>query len=397
VEETVMREEPTGWPETDEALATSLTRHGLTVNAVTRIIIASRPALMFAATATPDDLIPIGATKVGGRPDLPPGMVWPVRPAYANAAEMAQEARDQATRLHLDAGLRPPWTTEAEGEALLVEARRQREESRAFMKTLGVEDDVLDTAFDPALFSAELAAGSARTAGAKAGAASGPFPLSFLAQVDLAALANEPGFDPALPRHGRLYLFYDLLLMPASFDPASAPALRVIYDDGGPGALERAALPDALARVADVEMIAFASAAMTPRSVMTTPNDLTVDDPGERGGDDYDEWLSTVAGWPGDGEAGAYQLCGWPREIQSGMAQTAQLAANGVYAGSADALEAAEARLLLAGAGEWRLLFQFGADDEGGGLPAGALNILIREDDLLARRFDCVWAIYEDS
>lgn len=392
-----MREEPTGWPETDEALATSLTQHGLTVDAVTRVIIAARPALMFAATPTADNLIPIGATKVGGRPDLPAGMAWPVRPAYANAAEMAQEARDQATRLHLDAGLRPPWTTEAEGEALLVEARRQREKSRAFMKTLGVEDDVLDTAYDPALFPAELAAGSAQTAEAKADAAGGPFPLSFLAQVDLAALANEPGFDPALPCHGRLYLFYDLLLMPASFDPASAPALRVIYDDGGSGAPERAALPNALARVADVERVEFASVAMTPQSVITTPNDLTAEDPGAGENEDYDEWLSTVAGWPGDGEAGPYQLCGWPREIQSGMARTVQLAANGVYAGSADAFAAAEARRLLPGAGAWRLLFQFGADDEGGGVPAGALNILIREDDLLARRFDHAWAVFEDS
>lgn len=386
-----------GWPETDEALATSLTRHGLTVDAVTRIIIASRPALMFAATAADEDLIPIGATKVGGRPDLPPNVTWPVRPAYANAAEMAQEARDEATRLHLDAGLRPPWTTEAEGEALLVEARRQREESRAFMKTLGVEDDMLDSAFDPSLFSAELAAGSARTAEVKAEAAGGPFPLSFLAQIDLAALANEPGFDPALPRHGRLYLFYDLLLMPASFDPASTPALRVIYDDGNSGALERAALPKTLAGVADVETIAFASAALTPQAVVTTPNDVTADASYEGVDNNYAKWLSTVAGWPGDGEAGAYQLCGWPREIQSGMTQTAQLAANGVYAGSSNALKAAEAQRLLPGAGVWRLLFQLSADDEGGGLPAGALNILIREDDLLARRFDRVWAIYEDS
>ncbi len=392
-----MHEEPTGWPETDEALAISLTRHGLTVDAVTRIITAARPALMLAATPAADDLIPLGATKVGGLPDLPPGMSWPVRPAYANAAEMAQEARDQATRLHLDAGLRPPWTTESEAVVLLAEARRQREESRALMKTLGVEDHVLDTAFDPALFSAELAAGSARSAEAKADAASTPFPLSFLAQVDLAALANEPGFDPALPRKGRLYLFYDLLLMPAAFDPASAPALRVIYDDGGSGALKRTALPDALARVADVETIAFASATLTPRSVVTTPADLMADTPGDRDDEDYGEWLSAVPGWPGDGEAGAYQLGGCPREIQSGMARTAQLAANGVYAGSSDASDAIEAQRLLPGAGAWRLLFQLGEDDDGGALPAGALNILIREEDLITRRFDRAWAIYEDS
>jgi uncharacterized protein YwqG len=79
------------------------------------------------------------------------------------------------------------------------------------------------------------------------------------------------------------------------------------------------------------------------------------------------------------------------------MAGTAALAANGVDAGMSDAWKSPEAQRLLEGAAEWRLLFQLGPDEPiGNGLP-GALNILIRAEDMAARRFDRAWAVYEQS
>lgn len=44
----------------------------------TPLLTLARPALRMIMTPTPDDSIPVGASKIGGLPDLPPDFVWPL-------------------------------------------------------------------------------------------------------------------------------------------------------------------------------------------------------------------------------------------------------------------------------------------------------------------------------
>jgi len=46
------------------------------------IMAAGRPSLRFHLYPTDEDAVPVGATKFGGRPDLPPGVEWPVWQGY---------------------------------------------------------------------------------------------------------------------------------------------------------------------------------------------------------------------------------------------------------------------------------------------------------------------------
>lgn len=393
-----MQTENAGWPATTERLMASLAEAGLSSAAIRQLLPSACPALLLAAEPADEATIPIGATKIGGRPDLPPGMAWPERPPYDDGGALAREALDHAARFHADAGIVPPWMDAEQGAALLAANAQQKADTLAFMKTLDVDGADLDAAFFG--FTAKDCAVVAREALAKSAAAATHFPLAFLAQFDLAALALEEGFDPALPRTGRLYLFYDLLLLPPSYAPSSRIGLHVLHDASATEALVRTDIPAALAALTDLNAMLMPARVRTSPAVTIAAPYGTAAPPFALSDEDLSmvqDWLSNVAGWPGDGAAGAHQLGGWPREIQSSMAGTAALAANGIDAGMSDAWKSPEARRLLEDAAAWRLLFQLGPDEPiGNGLP-GALNILVRAEDLAAGRFDRAWAVYEQS
>lgn len=395
-----MTYEPAGWPPTIATLAQSLADIGLCADAIDHILTTARPALMLAAHPADDTTIPPGMSKIGGRPDLPPGRPWPIRPAYADNGALAKAALESAERFHADAGIVPPWMDAERGAALLAETARQKADTLAFMRSLDVDAADLDAAF-AFRFTAEDCVPVAREAIAKSTAASARFPLAFLAQLDLADLAQRHGFDQALPPSGRLYLFYDLLLLPPSYAPSSAVGLSIFYDDTPADLLVRAEVPGPLADVADLAGTCLSPARLLPQAAITIPF------PHSRFGDALSlskedsallqQWMFDHAGWPGDGPNGAHQLGGWPREIQYSMADTATLAANGIGAGSAESHRTPEAQHCLQEASSWRLLFQLGPDQSIGNLLPGALNILLREEDLAAGRFDRAWAVYEQS
>ena len=83
------------------------------------------------ATATADEAaIPLGASKIGGRPDLPPGMAWPTRPAYPDAAERAAGHRREADRLLAESKKQGSWMTPAQGERFSADARARADAVR---------------------------------------------------------------------------------------------------------------------------------------------------------------------------------------------------------------------------------------------------------------------------
>ncbi|MCR4265410.1 YwqG family protein [Nitratireductor sp. ZSWI3] len=388
---------------TDEAgLAARLEEAGLSRKGRAIILAASRPALVLETTPVSDDEVALGASRIGGVPDLPPGMPWPMRDGYENAGELAAVFNADARNLYADAGLPPPWLSPEDGRKLVDERKRLNEEAwastRALMEEAGVEVD-----FDPKDIERpgkdEIEA-EALLWRARAEAVGKSFPLAFIGQFDLAALSTQAGFDASLPDTGRLLLFYDLWILPPSFDPRSSAGLRLIYDETPVSELVRAEPPEEFRAAADPRQFLLAPAAIAPRSVITTipAGGASWRALGLGNEDDaglYHEWLYTL-GWP-TAESGNHQLGGWPRAIQGGMQSQSQLAANGVYAGTSEAYESAEARRLLEDAQDWRLVLQIGRDDVLGLDLPGAFYVLMRGEDLAERRFDRAWIVYEQD
>ncbi|MFC2250900.1 DUF1963 domain-containing protein [Labrys portucalensis] len=354
------------WPDSRESLHSSLSEAGLAPGSVARLAEQARPALVLETTPCEESRIPLGASKIGGLPDLPDTMAWPERPPYGDAAERTQAHLTEADRLASEATRPGSWLT----------PEHAREASRE-------QSDL-------------------------ARAVTAVFPLAFIAQLDLAALSLTPGFPAALPHHGRLLLFCDYWVKPKPYDPHAAAGLRLIWDKTPVERLERKAEPAALTALAQERWSSrFKPAAVTARPVVTAipPSDKGFDafPHGEEASTFWDEdseeihyetWLGRY-GTP-DGKGGAnHQLGGWPRPLQNGMQAQAQLASHGIFCGTGEAYASAEARRLLRSADRWRLLLQIGRDDALGLLPSGALYILMREHDMRIRAFDRAWMVFQ--
>ncbi|MDP9840532.1 uncharacterized protein YwqG [Neorhizobium huautlense] len=391
-----------GLPTSRDELSDRLTEAGMSAAGVEAIIKVARDGIVLDTKAADEAALAPGFSKVGGLPDLPKNIEWPVRPAYDGAETLAAQFTADAVTFYGDAGIAPPWMPETEGKAFLAERKRARDEAMAatlkIMKDSGAEVNEDELAEEMTL-PADVAIKAATEQRLLADAVTKPFPLPFIAQVDLAAMANEPGFDKALPTNGRLLFFYDMPVLPASYEPRGKAGWKVIYDDTPVADLERKPLPKALADFPGTASLK--AAAITPRSVVTTVpiGDAGWDVVGEISGDDtsiYSGWLFSL-GFPIEAEGGNHQLGGWPRAIQSGMQATSQLASNGVYVGDGKAFETEEGKRLLAGAKDWHLVLQIGTDDATGYPFPGALYVLMREEDLAARNFDKAWVVYEQD
>lgn len=389
-------------PQSRQELAGRLTQAGISAGGVSRIVALARDAQVLDTAPADESAIALGASKVGGRPDLPGTMPWPVRPAYEDGADMARAFETEAANLYADAGLAPPWMEAKEGEAFLAARKAFNAEvnadTLALMKKGGVDVEGLD--FDKlAERSPEDLAVSSAELRAKAKAVTEPFPLAFILQIDLAEMASKPGFDTDLPKEGRLLFFYDLSQIPAPFKPQSKPGWQVIHDTTPRDGLRRVEVPPALAGFPAPSVLK--PMAVTSRAVMSTipTGSSSFDSLSPVTGKDaqtYHEWLFSL-GWPTEEAGGNHQLGGWPRSIQSGMEATSQLASNGIDAGQSGAYQSDAAKALLAHAGDWQLVLQVGTDMAAGNRLPGGIYVLMRKQDLAARRFDKAWVVYEQD
>jgi uncharacterized protein YwqG len=216
-------------------------------------------------------------------------------------------------------------------------------------------------------------------------------PLSFIAEIDLAAAASLlPGAD--MPPSGFLEFFYDAEQTAWGFDPVDRPKWRVLLVGGdAPERVFPADLPIE-ARFAEVPLEGRVEVTFTDWESWRLDEMHMDTDERRRYAEALDAWKETR-------EANLttiHRLLGHPDPIQGDMMLECQLASNGIYTGSPRRRSETEA-LLESGARDWRLLLQVDSEERSGMMwgDVGRLYYWIRAEDLREGRWDRVWMILQ--
>ncbi|WP_342362635.1 YwqG family protein [Terrarubrum flagellatum] len=315
-----------------------------------RLLAASAKPTIWLKTRAVDseDKIAIGATKIGGRPDLPASVAWPIRPAYPDI-----EARTK----HLRRDIANPdsawsWATP--------------EQRVAFSKESADRIRIVEN----------------------------PFPLGFLAQINFAEMWAAGPLDPDMPRSGVLSLFFDLIEAPWGFDPNDRVAFAALFQDVGETLTRRDAPTPIVPSPQEWRLRPLACVA-NPCVTPTPPENVEnlglalsadcVEQLQDWWGDD-DNMYATEGGvdWK------CHRIGGWPTPIQGDMQTECALVTAGHYCGDSAAYRAPELEPVRATASDWLMLAQIGTDEKGGVTwgDNGQVYVWIRRDDLAARRFD---------
>lgn len=338
-------------PQNHDDLVLSMNETGLDQEIISVLAAQARPALLLRTSQSEEDSISLGASKIGGRPDLPPNMAWPVRPPYPDAHKRAAHYRKEADRLLAESKKPAAWMTPEEGQRFSLEYRKKA--------------DVIES----------------------------EFPLAFFGQFNLSDLSREAGFDAIFPSNGRLLLFYDFWEQPEEFTPEASVGWRLLWDTTSASALVRMPIPDALSSISgDDWSCVFRAAQISTQTILTPiePNDKSwnafpLDD--EPALQAYQEWLSRF-GTPDMTNRDNHQFGGFPQTLQNGLQARSQLAANGLNCGLSEDWETDAAKELLKTAKDWRLVLQIGVDRHAGIPQPGAYYVMMLEQDIAARRFE---------
>lgn len=210
-------------------------------------------------------------------------------------------------------------------------------------------------------------------------------PLSFIAQVDLADVAPHDADGP-LPRDGLLSFFYEAITQEAwGFDPADRGSAAVLYTGAGTE-VQRREPPADLAPEG-----VFAAVGLQPRGELTfapwESSDVEQLDLSADHGSAYAELL-------GDYDGVIHRLLGHPIPVQNDMQRECQLVTHGLFRGDPSGQPGPDDP---AGATEWRLLLQVDSQDEAGMMwgDVGRIYYWIRQQDLVARRWESTWLILQ--
>lgn len=209
--------------------------------------------------------------------------------------------------------------------------------------------------------------------------------LSFLAQLNLSEIPDPTGL---LPATGWLCFFYDAAQQPWGFDPRNRGAARVLYFDAEPSLLRRTEAPPST-EVFSPRRLRTEIVATLPRWSYQLGLELE-----NAAADTY--WELAETRLPGEGPH--HRVLGWPKQVQGEMDRECQLVTHGIYCGSPEGYQSAEAERLKAGVRDWMMLLQLDSDDDGPGWmwgDAGCLYYWIRKQDLAERRFDKIWTILQ--
>jgi len=211
-------------------------------------------------------------------------------------------------------------------------------------------------------------------------------PLSFLAQINLSAFANNP-VSVALPSAGLLSFFYAADQFTWGFDPEDRGSWGVYLFDQID--LQRRETPEALPDEVDFRPcdLSFGEGVTLPGCETPQIEELQLTD------EERDAYYDSCA----NESAGGHHLLGHPQEIQGAMQLECQLASNGINVGSSEGYGDPRARELEGGASDWLLLLQIDSDDNPEWMwgDVGMLYFWITKSDLKLRRFENVWMVLQ--
>lgn len=351
-----------------EELGASLASAGVSAADQRTLLNMALPAMAFQTKAADDKDIAIGASKIGGAPDLSPGFEWPVRgPTVMGDASL-------------------------EGIRLVNEQMK----ARTFAEGYFTEE--------------QYVAGIAQTQSeldAKSKVYHGQAPLAFVMQLDLESLATVGTVDPGWPREGRLLVFYDMIVRPwFARDDQKRPLFQVIHDMTPKPALERRAAPDlgyplvafseGDARATPLLRNHMPAARIVPVFTYTLPDNKTqpmFSRSYELGRDvPQTKWNEDTPAHVG----ASNRLGGWPELIQNDM--RIELAArdlNEVIPTSSVAAYSAAVERLAPEAAKWTLLLQIGDYDNDVWDLNGLYYIWIKREHLKVPDFSKAEMIYQ--
>jgi len=217
--------------------------------------------------------------------------------------------------------------------------------------------------------------------------------LDFVLQVNLAEVA-EFDLDKALPAKGLLTFFYDLEEQPWGFDPEELDGFRVVYF-AGMDQLYPAKIPDRR-DVLPICALNFSSNLSIPspwsRTFEKIEKQIELTEEERDAYFKFQDGLNQIT-YKAGGKGDQHHLLGHSANIQGDMQIEAQLVRNGIYCGDAKGYRSPQAKVLEAGADDWRLLLQLDSDDEADLMwgDVGMLYLWIRKQDLQAAKFDNLW------
>jgi uncharacterized protein YwqG len=321
-----------------------------------RLIDVARPCIILVPGSIEESAnAPLGQSRLGGAPDLPPDVAWPIRSPLKAAADL------RAGQMPASVLLGPyHWLHR------LARTQRWKKASRTW----------------DALWQAEVYVRNR------------PWPLSFVAQLDFAELRSVLALDN-FPTAGRLLLFCDPYELPWGKKEDQARA-KVIFVAQPGERLERRDFP--------VEFDGPEAARLMPRGFAFKPRILRptawllppplgsgpflrlqseAPDAWTPNGDafiKYEQfWCDLCARHPDTfGDEVIHQVGGVAVPVQAPVeAEAERLAGDG-----------------SANADPWRLVLQIDSDVAEWG-DGGRLYLCARERDLTERRFDCCWTIVQ--
>lgn len=307
---------------TDEiaiALSQAEFDEGAITDAEARVIAtAAKPSVLLRTRVEPDERhIAIGATKLGGRPDLPPGTPWPMRPAYPDGARRAETHRENAEEPDRHWSWAKP------------------EQIAGFRRDFRQMSEIVDR----------------------------PFQLHFVGQINFADPALAGVGDPALPYIGLLSIFWDYLECPGGFDPAGHAGTLVLYHTGPCDQFERLATP--------VEMLAM-ERYISVQTMSCVPEAFIAPvPPGSEAWnafglpqaalEAYQSWCSDfelMSPSEGGGDWRCHRVGGWPAPVQGPMQSLCAMVAAGIYCGSHKVFAAPENQEIIRSGRDWVLIDQ---------------------------------------
>jgi uncharacterized protein YwqG len=219
--------------------------------------------------------------------------------------------------------------------------------------------------------------------------------LHFIGQFRLEDLPDIG--ETLLPRRGSLCFFYDVENQPWGYDPSDRQAWRVLYFDEPASQLVRTEHPRPSEQFAShMCQLAFTVEWTLPDSALQENH---VHD--EEWCEDVEELAQDFRGTTEDSAfEPLHHLLGHAQHIQNDMRLECQLASHGLYSGDPSGYPDPRAKVLKAGAADWRLLLQVDTDEDGPGWmwgDCGRIYYWMREQHMRQQAWDAAWLVLQCS